>query len=87
VFYADDVGRVRRSGKAMAFIAVVACTVGLVVALASRDTPQRALVTTLIYGVAAALLFSLVSLRPDKPRTGRQSVSALEYDSWPRERS
>ena len=85
--YADDVGSVRRPGRGMVLITVVACTVGMVVALASRDTWQRAFVTTLIYGVAAALLFTLVSLRPDKPRTGRQNRSGLEYDSWPRESS
>jgi hypothetical protein len=82
--YADDVGSLGRPGRGIVIITVVACTVGVVAALASRDTWQRALVTTLIYGVAAALLFSLVSLRSDKPRIGVREGRLIPRQSRPR---
>lgn len=64
-----------------AFIAGVAAVVGLALALLNGDTWQRVLVTTLAYGAAAALLFTLVTLRADRPRTAaRENISASRHD-------
>jgi F0F1-type ATP synthase assembly protein I len=77
-------GRVRRPQlrlSATSLLLAASVVVGLALAIANGDTWQRVLATSALYGGVAALLLTVVTLRPDRRRVEKPRTQNVLADN------